>query len=123
MDKRCRVVLVSDEAFPGFCRAVWNDHVKEMTDLADADRIHLMDAVYATEAALRALLQPEKMNVASLGNQTPHLHWHVIPRFREDSHFPDPVWATARRTGTPRALPPDFSSRLTALIEARLGKQ
>jgi diadenosine tetraphosphate (Ap4A) HIT family hydrolase len=102
---------------------VWNDHVKEMTDLADADRVHLMDAVYATEAALRMLLEPEKMNVASLGNQTPHLHWHVIPRFRDDSHFPDPVWASPRRTATPHALPPDFAGRLTALIEARLGKQ
>jgi diadenosine tetraphosphate (Ap4A) HIT family hydrolase len=29
----------------------------------------------------------------------PHLHWHVIPRFADDAHFPDPVWASRRRDG------------------------
>jgi diadenosine tetraphosphate (Ap4A) HIT family hydrolase len=35
--------------------------------------------------------------VASLGNVVPHLHWHVIPRYADDAHFPAPVWATAVR--------------------------
>jgi diadenosine tetraphosphate (Ap4A) HIT family hydrolase len=46
---------------------------------------------------LRAQLAPLKMNLASLGNQTPHLHWHVIPRFADDSHFPQSVWGTRQR--------------------------
>jgi len=48
---------------------------------------------------LRDTLQPDKINLASLGNQVPHLHWHVIPRFADDAHFPDPIWAAARREG------------------------
>ena len=63
-----------------------------MTDLGSADRDHLMRAVYAVESALRARLSPTKMNLATLGNVTPHLHWHVIPRFADDTHFPQPVW-------------------------------
>jgi diadenosine tetraphosphate (Ap4A) HIT family hydrolase len=35
--------------------------------------------------------------VASLGNVVPHLHWHVIPRYADDAHFPAPVWAQAVR--------------------------
>ena len=36
-------------------------------------------------------MQPDKMNLASLGNMTPHVHWHVVPRFRDDRHYsPDP---------------------------------
>ena len=104
----CSVVLVgSDEAraFPGFCRVVWNAHVAEMTALAGADRRHLMSVVFAVEAALRALLHPDKINLASLGNVVPHLHWHVIPRWRDDSHFPAPVWAAARRAVPQRPLP------------------
>jgi diadenosine tetraphosphate (Ap4A) HIT family hydrolase len=123
MDRRCRVVLADEPAFPGLCRVVWNDHVKEMTDLGHTDRMHLMDAVFATEQALRELLNPDKMNVATLGNQVPHLHWHVIPRFADDSHFPQPIWAAAVRAGAARPLPAGFVAEVTAKIEARLGKQ
>ena len=80
-------------AYPGFCRVVWNEHIKELTDLNAADRRTFMEAVFTLEIALRKALQPEKMNVASLGNLTPHLHWHVIPRYRNDPAFPKPVWA------------------------------
>jgi diadenosine tetraphosphate (Ap4A) HIT family hydrolase len=123
MDARCRVVLIDDAPFAGLCRVVWNDHVKEISDLGHADRTHLMDVVYAAEAALRELLQPEKMNVASLGNQVPHVHWHVIPRYRDDSHFPEPIWAAPLRESAPRPLPPGFIARLTSALEARLGPQ
>jgi diadenosine tetraphosphate (Ap4A) HIT family hydrolase len=103
-DDIVRVVLVGDPDYPGFCRVILNRHVKEMTDLPPDERQRVMQAVYAVETALRELLAPDKINLASLGNQVPHLHWHVIPRFADDRHFPDPVWATARRSGTRHAV-------------------
>ena len=92
-----RVVLVDEADYPGFCRVIWNAHVKEMTDLAPAERTLLANAVWAVEAAQREVMQPEKVNLATLGNMTPHVHWHVIPRFLDDRHFPSPVWAEPRR--------------------------
>jgi diadenosine tetraphosphate (Ap4A) HIT family hydrolase len=119
-DDRCRIVL-TDEPFAGFCRVVWNAHVREMTDLNVSDRDHLMRAVYATEAALRRRLAPDKVNLASLGNAVPHVHWHVIPRFVDDSHFPEPVWCAARRAGGARKLPAGFAGALAADLAAALG--
>src|SRR5215467_7555048 len=100
-DARCRVVLVDEPGYPGFCRVIWQAHVKEMTDLAEADRSHVMRVVLDVEKALRKLLRPDKVNLASLGNAVPHLHWHVIPRYRDDSHFPNPIWGMTVRP--PRA--------------------
>ena len=103
--EKWRVVRVAGDdgaAYRGFCRVIWNAHVKELTDLAEADRYIFMDAVFTLERALREALHPEKMNVASLGNLTPHLHWHVIPRFRDDPAFPKPVWAIS--TPSPSSL-------------------
>lgn len=101
----------------GLCRVVWRSHVPEMTDLTNGERAHLMAVVYATEAALRAQAAPVKINLASLGNIVPHLHWHVIPRYSDDAFFPDPVWATARRAAwAPAALP-------WAAIGAHIGRQ
>lgn len=96
-DDRCRVILVGDPDYPGFCRVIWSEHIKEMTDLNELERARLLAVVFATETVLRRLLHPDKINLASLGNQLPHLHWHVIPRFTDDAHFPDPIWAKRRR--------------------------
>ncbi|MBI1906148.1 MAG: HIT family protein [Rhodocyclales bacterium] len=101
----CRVILVSDADYPGYCRVVWNEHVAEMTDLSAPERAVLLDTVCATEAALRALLQPDKINLASLGNMVPHLHWHIIPRFRDDRHYPQAIWGTPQRDGVHRSGP------------------
>ena len=92
------VILVDDANYPGFARVIWKDHVREVSDLPDADRLLLNDAVYRLEMAVREVMQPLKVNVASLGNVVPHLHWHVIPRYADDAHFPAPVWAQAQRT-------------------------
>jgi len=115
-DARCRVLQVTDAGFAGFCRVVWNEHVTEFSDLDEADRNHVMKVVVAVERSLRSLLSPHKMNVASLGNQTPHLHWHVIPRYRDDSRYPHPIWAAPRREPAARALPGDFAAKLRNAI-------
>lgn len=94
----CRVIYVTDTPdYPGFCRVILNRHIKEMTDLAPAERSRLMDVVWKTEQAVRDVLHPDKINLASLGNVVPHLHWHVIPRFENDRHFPNPIWGEAKR--------------------------
>jgi len=118
---RCRVLHVTDAGFAGFCRVVWNEHVAEFSDLDETDRNHVMKVVAAVERSLRSMLSPHKMNVASLGNQTPHLHWHVIPRYRDDSHYPNSIWAAPRREGAARALPGDFAAKLRKAIESALG--
>lgn len=95
-----RVIRVADDDYPGYLRVVLNRHVPEMTDLDDEERAQVMNAVWACERVLRELFRPHKVNVASLGNQVPHLHWHVIARRRDDRHFPDPVWSAPRRPST-----------------------
>ncbi len=96
-DDRCRVVLVADPDYAGFCRVIWNAHVKEMTDLITGDRQHCMRVVLAVEQAVRNVIKPHKINLASFGNMTPHVHWHVIARERDDAHFPQPVWGEKQR--------------------------
>lgn len=103
-DDKLSVVLVNEASYPGFVRVVWNAHVKEMTDLAPADRSHVMNAVWQVEAAVRAVMRPAKVNLASFGNMTPHVHWHVIPRYTDDVHFPNPTWGEAQRAPDAAAI-------------------
>ena len=112
----CRVVAVDAPGLPGFLRVVLNRHEREMTDLPAHERDRLMAVVLAVEAHVRLSLEPDKMNLASLGNMTPHVHWHVIPRWRDDRHFPDPVWVAARHS----APAPVERSQAAARMEASL---
>lgn len=127
----CRIVAVDDHDYPGFCRVILNRHVAEMSDLPTDDQLALMRIVVAVEAAIRDVVGPDKINLASLGNMVPHVHWHIIPRWREDRCFPNPIWAPAQRPATAvapsiaAAIDPDRSrERTRALADAlaeRLG--
>ncbi|WP_028536805.1 HIT family protein [Paludibacterium yongneupense] len=114
-DEKLIVLAVDEAGYPGFCRVIWKAHVAELSDLASADRNYLLAWVVKVERAIRRVMQPDKINLASLGNMVPHLHWHVIPRFRDDSHFPSPIWAAPRREPAPHE-PPDLVSRLRAAL-------
>jgi diadenosine tetraphosphate (Ap4A) HIT family hydrolase len=96
-DEACRVVLPSEPGYPGFVRVIAQQHVAEMTDLSAAQRARVMSVVWTCEAILRRVMQPAKVNLASLGNMVPHLHWHVIARFGDDAHFPGSVWSEPQR--------------------------
>lgn len=116
-----RVIRTSEGDFPAFYRVVWNRHVTELSDLAPAERTLCLEAVVAVERSLRTHLQPAKVNLASLGNVVPHLHWHVIARFEWDSHFPAPVWASAQRQAPAAHTLRVLAAR--ALLEADMARQ
>jgi diadenosine tetraphosphate (Ap4A) HIT family hydrolase len=117
-DAQARVVLVDDAHYPGFCRVIWRKHVKEMSDLDVNERTQMMSLVWHVEQVLRQEMQPEKINLASLGNMTPHLHWHVIPRFIDDAHFPQPVWGEQQRDPSANPAHAARVAQLPALAEA-----
>ena len=113
-----RVILVDDPHYPGFCRVIWNDHVREMTDLTALQRARLMDVVWQVEMSIREVMQPSKVNLASFGNVVPHVHWHVIPRFADDMHFPNPIWGQVERS-----INPAMQQRHTLLPKLRAAIQ
>lgn len=127
--RRLRVILASEPDYPGFTRVVWSEHVAEMTGLTAADRRALMRAVFVVETVQREVLAPDKINLASFGNMVPHLHWHVIPRWRDDPHFPEPVWGrpavgrdaeiAARRASVEARLPAYLDMLRTRLAQSQ----
>lgn len=79
-----------------------------------------MNAVWVAESTVRELYTPDKVNLASFGNQVPHLHWHVIARYADDPHYPDPAWGAPRRQA-PAAREVVDDSEVIARLAARLG--
>ncbi len=124
---RVRVIRVNPASepaaadFPVFYRVVWQAHAAEFSDLSASERQHCMEVVAAVEGVIRTHLpeglRPDKLNLAALGNMVPHLHWHVVGRYRGDSHFPSPIWAAATRSAD-AALLASLGAALPALDAA-----
>jgi diadenosine tetraphosphate (Ap4A) HIT family hydrolase len=85
--------------------------------LADADQAWLMRLVSRVERTVREVMTPDKVNLAAFGNMVPHLHWHIIPRYRWDTHFPEAIWATPQRQPD-RVRLDELALRLPALRTA-----
>ena len=118
---KLRVIHADEPGFPGFYRVVWRAHVAEFSDLDAADRMLCMEAVALVEQCLRDHLAPAKLNLAALGNMVAHLHWHVIARFADDTHFPGSVWAPAQRAPD-AARQAEIAARLPALEAAMIAQ-
>ena len=101
-----RVIDARDPTYPGTTRVVLNRHVAEMTDLQEREQQRVMRAVLCVERVMRDTLNPDKVNLAALGNMVAHLHWHVIPRWKDDPHFPQAIWAAL-----PEAAPEVLETR------------
>jgi diadenosine tetraphosphate (Ap4A) HIT family hydrolase len=97
-------VLQDDAAFRGYCILYFRRHVVELTELTAAERHILADDLARLAAAVQACCRPTKLNYASLGNEVPHLHWHVIPRYPDDGWWGRPIWL--RPACEKRPLPP-----------------
>jgi diadenosine tetraphosphate (Ap4A) HIT family hydrolase len=119
-DHFCRVILLEDIDYPAYCRVELLAHVKEMTDLIPVDRARIMKAVFAVETAIREVIHPDKINLASLGNKTPHVHWHIIPRFENDKHFPNSHWGDTLRANIHKPLGKSVKKSLAHKIKVHI---
>jgi len=90
-----RVILVDD--IPGYIRVITQKHIKEFSELSDEEAVNLMLTVKKIEKILIDELNPDKVNIASLGNMVPHLHIHIIPRFQNDPWWPGAVFCEKKR--------------------------
>jgi diadenosine tetraphosphate (Ap4A) HIT family hydrolase len=68
------------------------DDQTEIHELNEADQVRLIKESSKVASALNTVVNPEKINVANLGNVVAQLHWHVVARFRNDEAWPGPIW-------------------------------
>lgn len=89
--------LFEDQYFPGWTVLVLNRHARELFDLGKEDRQDLIEEVTAVALALSDAFQPVKVNYGLLGNQLPHIHWHVVPRLKDDPAPLEAVWGVTHQ--------------------------
>ena len=101
----CRLLLMNESDFPWLVLVPRRDALSDYHDLSQPDLALASNEIVRASRLLQNLFCPDKINVASLGNQVPQLHIHVIARFTTDAAWPKPVWGvTPHRPYAPPAL-------------------
>ncbi len=112
-----KAYLFEDQFFAGWMVLVLQDHRTELFQLTREVRIALIEEVSRVGEAMTKIFDVRKINSELLGNQVPHIHWHVIPRLRSDPNSLSPVWCVSHE---PVYLSPDLLDERLSLFRASL---
>lgn len=87
--------LAGNQTYRGHCLLILDlRHATRASQLTTEEWTLFCRDLHRAEGAIARALQPDHMNVAALGNVIPHLHWHLIPRYRNDPRWGAPIWPT-----------------------------
>jgi diadenosine tetraphosphate (Ap4A) HIT family hydrolase len=85
--------LAKNQTYRGQCQLIFDPrHVARLDELAGDEWASLARDLYIAHQAVVEVVRPDHVNVESLGNVVPHLHWHIVPRYRDDPHWGEPIW-------------------------------
>lgn len=90
--KNSYLVLADHQTFEGYSWLVLKNHYKELTDMPKIEQIEYFNELIISMKAVEEAFSIEKLNVSNYGNMTPHQHWHIFPRRKSDSNWPQPPW-------------------------------
>ena len=111
----CQVLLIDDANYPWLVLVPAREDLRDFHDLAPDDMAQATAEIVRASEALTSVFDPDKINVAALGNMVPQLHIHVIARFTNDAAWPQPVWGVVpAQAYAPAAL----DARLVVLQDA-----
>jgi diadenosine tetraphosphate (Ap4A) HIT family hydrolase len=112
--------LPRNQTYRGHCILVLDlRHATRPDQLARAEWQSFCDDLYVAQHAIEHVVRPDHMNIATLGNVMPHLHWHIVPRYEHDPRWGAPIWSSdlANMPET-RLVDADFATLLKQLRDA-----
>jgi len=75
--------LYKEQSYFGRCVVVLNDHQRELFHLPEETRAKLMEDIARVAAAIEKAFLPDKINYAMYGDTMPHIHFHVVPKYKD----------------------------------------
>jgi len=105
--------LHEDQFFSGWTVLVMKRHATELFHLSIEERAGMIEEVARVAEVLAREYRAIKVNYELLGNQVPHIHWHLIPRLKDDPAPLDPVWNVVHE---PKILGPDELAQVVACL-------
>jgi diadenosine tetraphosphate (Ap4A) HIT family hydrolase len=94
---RSWLTLGDAQFYRGYCVLLAKRHTTELHAMPRSEAHELLDEMLAVGRTLAEVVKPLKLNYECLGNQEPHVHWHIFPRFLDDPMRSSPVWMRSEK--------------------------
>lgn len=92
-----KLILVNNSYFPWFILVPKVNDAKEIIDLDQDQQLSLLNEINIISKLVKKLYDPDKLNIAALGNIVSQLHVHIVARYNTDEAWPDPVWGKGKK--------------------------
>jgi diadenosine tetraphosphate (Ap4A) HIT family hydrolase len=113
--------LGQNQSYLGHCLLVLDvRHATRPDELPAEEWLKFCADLYTAETAIVRTLDPDHVNIATLGNVVPHLHWHIIPRYRNDPRWGGPIWLTYESDMPDTRLDPSERDKLLRSLRSAL---
>ncbi len=89
-------IKIEESEIPWFI-VFTNEKKKEFSQCTQEEKMEILKCLDIIEKLMLKYYKPEKVNIASFGNYVPHVHFHIMARFKEDSFFPESMWGKKQR--------------------------
>jgi diadenosine tetraphosphate (Ap4A) HIT family hydrolase len=113
--------LSANQTYRGHCQLIFDPrHVSRVDDLTRDEWRAMASDLFRAQSAVTRTVRPDHLNIESLGNVVPHLHWHIVPRYRTDPRWGQPIWATPLESMINTRLPVDQCQALIRDLQRTL---
>jgi diadenosine tetraphosphate (Ap4A) HIT family hydrolase len=112
--------LAMNQTYRGQCVLILDRHAVRPDQLTTDEWLGFCRDLYTAQKTVVTVARPDHVNVASLGNVLPHMHWHIIPRFRDDPRWGAPIWTSQLEDMPETRLEPDDRAALIESLRSAL---
>ncbi|HRE07455.1 MAG TPA: HIT family protein [Opitutaceae bacterium] len=107
------VYLFKEQTHPGRCVVAYQHHVNELFEVPDRNLTLFMQDVAKVARVIKTVFAPDKINYGAYSDKLPHLHMHVVPKYRDAAQWGAPfeMMPAARTTVSPEV----YQQRVSAL--------
>src|SRR4051794_22953223 len=85
--------LAKNQTYRGHCQLVFDPrHPARPDHLSAVEWAAWCEDLFRAQAAIMQVVVADHINIESLGNIAPHLHWHIVPRYKDDPRGGAPIW-------------------------------
>ena len=113
--------LAGNQTYRGQCVLIFDPrHVARVDELSGDEWRAMADDLFRAQHAVNDVVTPDHMNIESLGNVVAHLHWHIVPRYKNDPRWGQPIWTTPLESMIDTRLPGAERDALVAALRTAL---
>lgn len=111
--------LSTNQTYRGYSLVVFDTrHVVRIDQLTSMEWSAFAADMRIAHDALVRVVKPDHMNVELLGNVVSHLHWHLVPRTKDDGRWGAPIWTSTLAEMKWTRLPDDEREALIERLRA-----